>query len=312
MSKLPTFLIILLTCAHALCADLREIYRFPNGTWVENIAARPNGNLLVTLINKPELWQINPSIRSGPGSAQLIHHFEEATQMNGIAELAPDTYAVIASDSVWTIRLGEHGNASNPEHIATFPPGLLNGMAALDGGKAVVISDSDRGLIYRLDVRTGEYSVIHQDETMAPADYLGLQLGINGVRVVRDYLYYSNTPKRYFCRVRIDLHTGQAKGPYEIISDGVLSDDFAVGPGDIGYLAGAMDNVVTRVLPDGTYEVIAGSKDSTALMTATSAAFGRARHDRGILYVTTGGETELPVNSTASRGGKVMALAIDS
>jgi hypothetical protein len=310
MFKVPTLLILLLTCAHALCADLQEIYRFPNGTWVENIAARPNGNLLVTLVNTPELWQIKPSTRSGHASARLVHHFEEAKQMNGIAELEPDTYAVIASDSVWTIHLGVHGNASNPEHIAKFPEGLLNGMAALDGGRAVAISDSVRGLIYRLDIRTGEYTVIHQDETMAPADYLGLKLGINGLRVVRDYLYYSNTPKRLFCRVRIDLCTGQAKGPYEVVSGGVLSDDFAVGPGDVGYLAGAIDNVVTRVLPDGSHQVIAGSKDSTVLMTATSAAFGRARDDRGILYVTTGGESKLPVNNTATRGGKVMALAV--
>ncbi|KAJ6089421.1 hypothetical protein N7467_004637 [Penicillium canescens] len=310
MFKVPTLLILLITCAHALCADLREIYTFPNGTWIENIAARPNGNLLVTLINTPELWQINPSTSSGHASARLVHHFEEAKQMNGIAELEPDTYAVIASDSVWMIHLGAHGNASNPEHIAEFPEGLLNGMAALDGGRSVAISDSVRGLIYRLDILTGEYTVIHQDETMAPADYLGLKLGVNGLRIVRDYLYYSNTPKRLFCRVRIDLRTGQAKGPYEVITGGVLSDDFAVGPGDIGYLAGAVDNVVTRVLPDGSHGVIAGSKDSTVLMTATSAAFGRARDDHGVLYVTTGGESKLPVNNTATKGGKVMALAV--
>ncbi|KAJ5297914.1 hypothetical protein N7508_008163 [Penicillium antarcticum] len=310
MFKIPT-LILLLAC-HTLSADLREIYRFPNGTWIENIAARTNGNLLVTLINKPELWQINPWTRSGHASAHLVHHFDEAKQMNGIAELEQDTYAIIASDSVWTISLGQNGGASIPEHIATFPSGLLNGMATLDGGRAVVLSDSERGLIYRLDMQTGEYTVIHQDKTMAPADYLGLQLGINGLRVARDYLYYSNTAKRLFCRVRIDLRTGQAKGPYEVISGGVLSDDFAVGPGDVGFLAGAMDNVVTKVWPDGYHEIAAGSKNSTLLMTATSAAFGRGKSDRGVLYVTTGGETELPVNSTVTRGGKVMALAVDS
>jgi sugar lactone lactonase YvrE len=311
MLHLQPLFILLLTCVQALCADLREIYRFPNGTWIENIATRPDGSVLVTLINKPELWHITPSKRSGHAYAQLVHHFDEATQMNGITELEPDTYAVIASGSVWTITLDDDGHASTPEHIATFPEGFLNGMAAIDGRKEVVLSDSVRGLIYRLDIGTGNYSIIHQDETMAPADYLGLQIGINGLRVEGDYLYYSNTPKKLFCCVRIDPRTGLAKGPYEVISSDILSDDFAVGPGGVGYLAGAMDNVVTKVLPDGSHKVIAGSKDSTLLMTATSAAFGRAADDRSTLYVTTGGETTLPGNSTATRGGKVMALAVD-
>ena len=43
-------------------------------------------------------------------------------------------------------------------------------------------------------------------------------------------------------------------------------------------------------------------------MTATSAAFGRTQSDRHVLYITTDGETEHPVD-TASLGGKVMAVS---
>jgi hypothetical protein len=46
-------------------------------------------------------------------------------------------------------------------------------------------------------------------------------------------------------------------------------------------------------------------------MTATSAAFGKLPNGRDILYVTTGGESEHPVNNTHTRGGKVMALVGD-
>lgn len=44
-------------------------------------------------------------------------------------------------------------------------------------------------------------------------------------------------------------------------------------------------------------------------MTAPSAAFGRTQSDRHVLYVTTDGETEHPVNDTAALGGKVMAVS---
>jgi hypothetical protein len=38
------------------------VYQFPTKpTWVENIAVRPNGQLLVTLLTSPEVWLINPT-----------------------------------------------------------------------------------------------------------------------------------------------------------------------------------------------------------------------------------------------------------
>ncbi|KAJ5159123.1 uncharacterized protein N7500_008774 [Penicillium coprophilum] len=313
MANLLNSLILLLTFIHPICLAhspiLREIYRFPNGTWLENIAVRPNGNLLVAVLSTAELWEIDPSTPSGPSSARLVHHFDGAEDADGITELSPDLYAVIASNSVWTIDLRSHESAK-PTLIAKLPAGYLNGIATLDEGNAVAITDSQLGRVWRLDIRSGTYDVIHQDETMAANTDMGLLLGVNGLKIVGDYMYYSNTPKRIFCRVRIDTHTGQASGPYEVISNDTMADDFAIGPHGIGYLAGIRDNVVIRVFPNGYHEIIAGSKGSTDLMTATSAAFGRTRKDHNVLYVTTGGETELPVNGTSTRGGKVMALSV--
>lgn len=101
-------------------------------------------------------------------------------------------------------------------------------------------------------------------------------------------------------------------GFYEVISRDVLADYFAISSNGVGYLAGLTENIVTRVFANGTHEVIAGALNSTKLMTATSAAFGRTKNDYQILYVTTGGESEHPVNRTGIKGGKVMALSIDS
>lgn len=309
------FIIFLLTVVRAFdlsSCSLREVYRFPNGTWVENIVVRPNGNILVALVNTPELWEIIPSAPSDCNLAQLVYHFDEADSVNGITELSPDTYAVIASNSVWKVDLSAYEKASEPIRIAALPAGTLNGMATLDDERvSVAISDSRLGLVWRLNTHTGNYTVIHQDKTTEPNDDLGLMLGINGLRIANSYMYYNNSPRQIFCRVLIDESTGEALGPYEIITHDVLADDFAVTSDGVAYLAGLTNNVVIKVFPNGSHEVIAGSRDSTDLMTATSAAFGRPVNGQNILYVTTGGESEHPINTTNTRGGKVMALTID-
>ncbi|KAJ5632208.1 hypothetical protein N7490_008547 [Penicillium lividum] len=310
MSPAIFFIIFSFTAIRALSLSptLHEVYRFPNGTWVKNIAVRPNGNILVSLVNTPELWQITPSAQPGLYPAQLIHHFDGASSVNGITQLSLDKYAVIASNSVWKVDLS--AQSSKPIQIATLPAGTLNGMATLNE-RSVAISDSQLGLVWSLDTQTGDYTVIHRDETMAPNDDLGLTLGINGLRIRNGYMYYNNSPRRIFCRVSIDAHAGEALGPYEIVAQDVLADDFAVGSNSVAYLAGLTDDVVTKDFLNGSHTVIAGSKDSKDLMTATSAAFGQPFNGHDILYVTTGGESEHPVNNTDTRGGKVMALIID-
>ncbi|KAF7524082.1 hypothetical protein PCG10_005986 [Penicillium crustosum] len=243
-------------------------------TWAkntENIAVRPNGNLLVADLSTAELWEIDPSI---PSSAHLVHHFDGAEDADRITELSPDIYAVIASNSVYTLDLRNYEYTPKSVLIAKLPAGYSNGIAALDEGNAVAITDSQLDLIWRLDIRTGEYTVICQDETLTANRDMGLLLGVNWLKIlVNDYMYYTNSRKRIFCRVRIDMHKGRALGPYEI--------------------------------------VIAGSKDPRDLMTATSAAFGRTERDRNVPHITTGGETKLPVNGTCTRGGEVMALSVE-
>ncbi|CAG8419097.1 unnamed protein product [Penicillium salamii] len=316
MAAIVRFLIFLIQILPALGSfrspNIRELYRFPNGTWLENIAVRPNGNLLIADATTSSLWEIKPSTDTTHSSPNLIHRFEAET-VGGIAELAPDTYAVIVSNSVWRIDLSQHAHILPPVRIADIiPAGFLNGVAALDEGNSVVISDSELGLVWYLNIQSGNYSILHRHETMKANSDLGILIGVNGLKILHDYMYYSNSPKQIFCRIRIDTRTGRALGPYEVISHDTLADDFAVDPWGIGYLASPTNNEIIKVYPDGFHEVVAGSKNSRELMSVTAAAFGRTQSDRHVLYVTTGGETEHAVNTTASLGGKVMAVLVDS
>jgi hypothetical protein len=60
--------------------------------WVENIAVRSNGKILVTLINKPQVWQIDTARKS----AELVHEFSDAISAMGIAEYGNDVFAVVS------------------------------------------------------------------------------------------------------------------------------------------------------------------------------------------------------------------------
>ena len=75
---------------------IQTIYKFPNETWVENIAVRSSGQLLVTLATTPDVYQIDPfsSPTGAPSTATLIHSFPDATSTSGIVEIQPDIFAV--------------------------------------------------------------------------------------------------------------------------------------------------------------------------------------------------------------------------
>lgn len=132
------------------------------------------------------------------------------------------------------------------------------------------------------------------------------ELGVNGIRALDNSLYYFITPQRSLYRVRFS-DPGHVVGQPQLITEGSLADDFAITR-NAAYLAGLRDNIITRVLHNGRTCAVAGNSNSTALMTATSAAFGRTVRDENILYVTTGGETPHPENKTDHRGGKVVAV----
>ncbi|CAN9119877.1 unnamed protein product [Alternaria sp. RS040] len=284
-------------------ASVRQIYQFDNGTWVENIAVRSNGNLLVTLIDRPSL-------------------------LLGITEMSPDVFVFIAGNfsiararsdaasySVWQIDFnrGDLAKCEKVSEIEALPEAsFLNGMTTLDREQGtVLISDSVLGLVWRLNVWTGKYDVVLEDETMKPAEGTPLVLGINGIDIFNGYLYYTNSLKGFFCRVEIDTSTGEAVGPYETLqTDLPGGDDFVMSADGVAFIAQNSGNSLERVDVDGTRSLIAGGLNTTVVAGATSAAFGRTWKDKGVVYVVTSGGQAAPVNGTYTEGGKVVAVTV--
>ncbi|KAJ6132911.1 hypothetical protein N7471_008126 [Penicillium samsonianum] len=146
MTSQTIFFVVFLFFCLGLASSLRglnhlhQVYQFPNGSWVENIAVRPNGNLLVTLANTLELWEVTPSAQS-KGHASLVHHFDDAKMATGSAELSPDVFAVITPNIVWRLEMN-NGTQRTPIRIATLPAGTLNGVALLNADRATASSRS--------------------------------------------------------------------------------------------------------------------------------------------------------------------------
>ncbi|KAJ2976866.1 hypothetical protein NQ176_g4693 [Zarea fungicola] len=300
---------------HAPPVGPRTLYTFANGTQLENIAVRSNGNLLLTRINKPELYEFNPSDPSS--GAKLLQTFPGYVSLLGITELTPDVFAFITGNftfpaggvaksfSIWTVAI--HDQDYKYAKVADILEAtLLNGLATLNAG-AVLASDSTNGVVYRVDIKSGNYEAVLDDASFKPPAGAPIAVGINGLRLHDEYAYYTNTFGQLFGRVRIDAN-GRACGTYEIIARNVLGDDFAIGS-TASYIAGNFQNVVTKIEPGGKVSVFAGNISSTLVAGATSAQFGRTWRDKNVLYVVTNGGEIAPVNGF-SEGGKIVAFDV--
>ena len=151
----------------------KTVVEFPNPTWLENIEATCDGNLLTGVIGTPELYLVDPTA----GSKNLIHTFTGKTAVFGISELANNNYAVVAGNysttegpvagtfSLFNVNLN---NAKSPR-VSTIVDlknaTMLNGMTSLND-HTVLISDSRQGNVVKVDTHKGAASIALDDAAL--------------------------------------------------------------------------------------------------------------------------------------------------
>ncbi|KAL8731898.1 MAG: hypothetical protein Q9181_004149 [Wetmoreana brouardii] len=320
------FLLLLRSLFAAALYPTQQIYQFPNGTFVENLAVRSDGSILVTILSAPELYLIQPS--STHPNPQLIHRFDGSTSVLGITETAPDSFqvgvtnvsglaAVPGTSSLWTVTFPRRNTAARNEakiSLTTKLPGVLtpNGLVTLNDHKSL-LADSSKGVVFAIDIGTGASNAAITDALFAPT--ASFPLGVNGLKLRGRTLYFTSSAQALFGKVEIDLETGAARGPASVIAHtlpfGAGYDDFALSnTGDAAFLANSAGNLIERVdLRSGRQSIVAGSVNSTAIASPTSAKFGRfGRED--VLYVTTGGGLFSPFNRGIVVGGQLVAVKL--
>ncbi|KAL1863836.1 hypothetical protein Plec18167_007976 [Paecilomyces lecythidis] len=283
------------TSAGSLCfpTSATTLHTFPNHTWAENIAVRPNGQILVTTLqNGAQLWQIDPFHETDP---VIVHQWSNRTGLTGIAELEPDVFAVIASDlslspltigsgsyEIWRVEL--HNNHPHVSLVAPIPEAkLLNGMGAFDRESGtVLVADSLLNSLWFVNTRTGSYKQVIHDPVPISGPNSTLNLGINGVRVFGDDIYFDNMGEEVLLKVPKYAAEGYP-APVDVVANlTVASDDFTFDIEGNAYIAGS--NKITKVSPSGAQCVYSAAD---AIQGSTSAAWGRTSLDATTLYVTT-------------------------
>lgn len=308
-----------------LDVKLETLFQFPkNGSWISNLVVRPDGNLLLTRLDAPEVWNVNTT----SGNATLAYSFPNVTSCFGISEIADDVFAVVTGNfstetyqptpsSFSLQKLDFNGKTTSDDdralegptasEIVALPEALaLNGMATFSReSNLVLIADSPKGIIWKVNTETGDYSVGLNHTTMLPAAG-SLPLGVNSVTVLDDYVYYTSTTRMEYCRVKVDKKANPV-GEFEVIASGFLPDNVELTADGIAYIPTDPQNGLVRITPYGQISLVAGGQISTELAGPTSV---RMSKDRKILYVGTSGGQIAPVLGSFIEPAKVTKITL--
>lgn len=303
----------------------RIVHQFPNPTWVENIAVRSNGKLLLNLLTTPDILQLDPN---SPASPILLHRFSSSLALLGIAELYPHVFYIAAGNfsaatssvgtgtwSVWKVDLSKFcedkpiaSSGLVVSKVTDMPEaGFLNGVTVLSED-TLLLSDSSLGLIWRLNVKTAKYKKIIDVPEMKPLPNSSLPIGINGIKIFKSSLYWANFEYFTFHRAKIDTK-GHLIGKVEMLEKGTNVDDFTIdSKGNAWFAENSFNQLGVINVKGGVVRTALGSIDQTTVPGPTSCAFGRGHDDRETLYVVTSGGLAGPINGTITTGGNVIAV----
>jgi hypothetical protein len=298
---------------------LTPVAYFPQGYFLENLAVRSDGSVLISSLLHKELWCVPGSEPSLDAKPVLVHKFDNIVM--GIVEAEPNIFIVSLSDGYTTheSHLGRidlngwvPGEPVSPEIIYTFDYRVraLNGSCLLAAG-VMLIADCFAGLIWRIDLDPGAHQArariwmehptmsMDLDSEVAPPP----QPGINGIHYgpKTGYVYYTSTAQKVFMRIPVNPDTLDPAGHPEFVAAIDKTDDFCIDEvAGFAYVTRHRGNTIDRVplAPSHGSEVrhILGDPFDERLVGPSSAAWGRGPTDPGrVAYVTIdGGRTAPP------------------
>jgi hypothetical protein len=291
---------------------LTTVAQFPAGYFLENEAVRADGSLLVTALNKNELWYVPAPNTGTPVQPLLLHTFAQPTL--DVVETQRDVF-YLSTSNVHT----DHQSYLHRVDLRHWAPGMpvpirpvlkfpslahaLNGSLVL-APNVILVADSAAGLIWRVDLSADGMKatarVWLKDHSMDPDPHSHLawpQPGINGLGYATrtHYLYYTSTAQRLFMRVRVDPRTLSPAGAPELVATGSQWDDFGIDQNaGVAYLTTHRQNSIERIPLDPhsgqAKQTVAGIPFDEQLIGPSSFRWGRGPADDGrVAYITTDG-----------------------
>ncbi|KAL6796312.1 hypothetical protein GGI42DRAFT_345138 [Trichoderma sp. SZMC 28013] len=311
------------------------IGQLPDGTWLENLAVRPNGDILTTLLFPyGALYTIRQSPQ-GLHGLQLLANFTSVNSLGGITPVAVssglETYVVVGANttglsqpipgtfSAWTVTF----QPTERQHVridkvSDMSPNsiFLNGVISIpDVPHAVLVSDSAAGSVGYLDIQTGKFDPdAFVFPEMQPVPGGALPLGIDGIRIHDGYLYWTNTFRVTIYRVALAASGYPATGATPEVVANLTSlahglDDFTFDSRGNILAATNFDNSVLYVdVRTGNARTILGGEDDITFAGCTSVYFGRGWAEPNTFFVSTSGGLANPVGGNRTAGASIVSV----
>ncbi|KAI0965691.1 hypothetical protein F4678DRAFT_485172 [Xylaria arbuscula] len=295
------------------------IHQFPNGTWVESLAVRANGQLVTTVTSTPDLYQVDPQKRCSP---VLLHSFTGFTSLVGITETAPDIFQVVVGNSSLATFEGVKGSFSIFQVDLTALPAcprrldlqiyetahvpdavFLDGLTTLPQDANIILAaDLNLGVVWRIDISTGESSIVIDDPLMKSGVASNV-LSVDGIKVDDGELIFTNPGQNIISKIPIDPF-GDPEGTASVVVS-VGGDDFVIDfATQMLFSVGGSGNLTEVVLATGQ------DLNLTMLPGPTACQFGRTERDQGCLYVTTTGGDAAYAQTPILVGGAVFSVDV--
>lgn len=300
------------------------VHTFPLGTWIENLAVRKNGLILATPASSPQLYQVDPEDEA---VADLVSTIPGHLSLSGITEVEPDVFYIGANNfsvsppsaqpntsAVYRVDVANYapGKPLDPKLIAEFPDSiLLNGFTTLDRGqKLILIADAGKGWVWRLNVETGEKTVVVSDRLMTITNPAKEPIGVNGLKIHDGYLYWLNTNQEILAKIPI-TKDAVPTGVASVVTNWTAPDDFLF----VGKASKTPESVL--VAGDDTIRLFDGSalqtlSDSPLLKGSTAVAKQKHSRARGQFFVSSNGGVAQYASGNITVPGRILSFSLQA
>lgn len=240
----------------------KSIATFPVGSFLENLAVRSNGTLLISSMLVGEIYYLDPNASDPQATIRKVHTFvtERAIGSSAGEEDKGGSYGsnamamAIVEDSqhqdifyalsglhgrenswaVWELDL-RHFDPNNAESTAkvtkrwAVPQAKwLNGGTMIPQTSTLLIAECLDGKLFSVDVRTGKVGVWLDHELLGKFTDRAPWPGVNGVHFFRNWIYMMNSDRALILRAAVDVSTGEyVPNSIEVVAENCTGDDFA-------------------------------------------------------------------------------------
>lgn len=257
--------------------------QLPTDSWFQGTALRPDGRVLATRLDLPELYLFDPE--DPESEPVLLHTFPDASGLVDVCSLkgCDDEFAVISGvfdipnatfekPIVWRVKFSSKDDVT-PTVTCIREVAEAGFVAALIAAteKTLLVADSSNYCIWRVDIATGKASVLCKEEPMVALSEEE-PYGINAVCINDRFVYFGNESTGCLGRVPVkfgpdgsgdewDIH---ATGPAQVVTDEIPHSDglTLTKDGNVAYSANYVNGQLRRIdIDDAT-----GKGTTTLLM----------------------------------------------